>query len=306
MNYLFKRIGSAMVVIVLASIIVFLIIHLIPGDPAEIIAGPGVPQDEVEKIRVSMGLDKPLVLQYLNWIKNISRGEFGKSLITGDPILELTLTRFYNTFQLAAWGILFAVVCGIPLGIIAAVKHNTLADVIVMIIAIIGISMPIFWIGLLLVLLLAVNMQILPATGNDTYLHLILPSITIGLNSMAIIARMTRSSMLEVLKQDYIITAEAKGLRGTIIVFKHALKNSMIPIITTIGIQFGYLLGGAVLTETVFVYPGIGSLLVESIKRRDYPIVQVCILLISIIFVVVNLFVDFTYFFFNPKLRNDS
>lgn len=305
MEYLLKRIGLAIIVIFFTSIVVFMIIHFIPGDPADVLAGPGVPQEQVEKIRISMGLDKPLATQYFNWTTQILKGDFGKSFITGDEILPMTLVRFKNTFILAVLGITFAVLVGIPLGVIAAVKHNTFADIISMVVAIVGISMPIFWVGLILVLIFSVNMKLLPVTGNGTIWHLILPSITLGLNSMAVIVRMTRSSMLEVLQQDYITTAEAKGLKQITVIFVHALKNAMIPIITTIGIQFGYLLGGAVLTETVFVYPGIGSYLVESIKRRDYPIVQACIMLMSIIFIGVNLIVDLTYYYFNPKLKGN-
>lgn len=305
MEYLLKRIGLAIIVIFFTSIIVFMIIHFIPGDPADVLAGPGVPQEQVEKVRISMGLDKPLVTQYFSWITKILHGDFGNSFITGDEVLSMALERFKNTAMLAVLGISFAVLIGIPLGVIAAVKHNTYADIISMVIAIIGISMPIFWVGLILVLVFSVNLKLLPVTGNDTMWHLILPSITLGLNSMAVIVRMTRSSMLEVLQQDYITTAEAKGLKQMNIIIVHALKNAMIPIITTIGIQFGYLLGGAVLTETVFVYPGIGSYLVESIKRRDYPIVQACIMLMSVIFILVNLIVDLTYYYFNPKLKSN-
>lgn len=303
MKYLLKRILSIIPVLFITSVIVFLIIHLIPGDPAEIVAGPGVPRDEVENIRRLMGLDKPLITQYSDWLFRALTGDFGVSLTSRDPIFPLVMTRFGNTLILSLLGISFAVVIGIPLGILAAVKQNSLIDIAVMIISIIGISMPIFWLGLILVKFFSIEWRLLPATGSGGLLNLVLPSVTVGLNSLAIIARMTRASMLEVLRQDYITTAEAKGLGEMTIIFRHALKNALIPIVTTIGIQFGYLMGGAVLTETVFVYPGLGRLLVDSIRRMDYPVVQACILLIATMFILVNLLVDLLYVYLNPKIK---
>ncbi|MHC1759476.1 MAG: ABC transporter permease [Negativicutes bacterium] len=303
MKYLLKRILSIIPVLFITSVIVFLIIHLIPGDPAEIVAGPGVPRDEVENIRRLMGLDKPLITQYFDWLFRALTGDFGISLTSRDPIFPLVMTRFGNTLILSLLGISFAVVIGIPLGILSAVKQNSLIDIAVMIISIIGISMPIFWLGLILVKFFSIEWRLLPATGSGGLLNLVLPSVTVGLNSLAIIARMTRASMLEVLRQDYITTAEAKGLGEMTIIFRHALKNALIPIVTTIGIQFGYLMGGAVLTETVFVYPGLGRLLVDSIRRMDYPVVQACILLIATMFILVNLLVDLLYVYLNPKIK---
>ena len=213
------------------------------------------------------------------------------------------MTRFGNTMVLSLLGIAFAVVIGIPMGILSAVKQNSLIDIAVMILSIIGISMPIFWLGLILVKYFSIEWHLLPATGSGGLLNLVLPSVTVGLNSLAIIARMTRASMLEVLRQDYITTAESKGLDEMTIIFRHALRNALIPIVTTIGIQFGYLMGGAVLTETVFVYPGLGRLLVDSIRRMDYPVVQASILLIATMFILVNLLVDLLYAYLNPKIK---
>ncbi len=303
MRYLLKRILSIIPVLFITSVIVFLIIHLIPGDPAEIVAGPGVPQEEVENIRRLMGLDKPLITQYFDWLFRALTGDFGISLTSPDPIFPLVMTRFGNTLILSLLGISFAVVIGIPMGVLSAVKQNSVIDIAVMIISIIGISMPIFWLGLILVKFFSIEWRLLPATGSGGLLNLVLPSVTVGLNSLAIIARMTRASMLEVLRQDYITTAEAKGLNEMTIIFRHALKNSLIPIVTTIGIQFGYLMGGAVLTETVFVYPGLGRLLVDSIRRMDYPVVQACILLIATMFILVTLLVDLLYAYLNPKIK---
>jgi len=306
MKYFLKRILSIIPVLIITSIIVFLIIHIIPGDPAEVIAGPGVPQNEVENIRHLMGLDKPLATQYFDWISKVVRGDFGVSMASKDPISPLVFSRFKNTLILSLLGICFAVVVGIPLGIISAIKQNSIIDIIVMLFSIMGISVPIFWLGLILVIFFSIQLGIFPATGSGGLRHLVLPAITIGLNSLAIIARMTRASMLEVLKQDYIVTAESKGLSDMTIIFKHALKNALIPIVTTIGIQFGYLMGGAVLTETVFVYPGLGRLLVDSIRRRDYYVVQACIMLIAVMFVLVNMIVDILYAYLNPKIKYED
>ncbi len=306
MNYIIKRLFSIIPVLLLASIVVFLIIHVIPGDPAELIAGPGVPDSEIQIIREEMGLDKSLPQQYIIWLYNIVQGDFGQSLVYGGPIRPLVIERFINTFNLTLAGILFAMLIGIPLGIAAAIKQNTVIDVFVMGLSIIGISMPIFWSGLLLILFFSVNLALFPATGIGGFSHIVLPAITIGSNSMAIIARMTRSSMLEVLKQDYVLAAEARGIPYIVIILKHAFKNALIPIITIIAIQFGYLLGGAVVTETVFVYPGLGRLLVDAIARRDYPVVQACILLIAVLFILINIIVDIIYTYIDPKIRYDS
>ncbi|MDD4088061.1 MAG: ABC transporter permease [Tissierellia bacterium] len=305
MIYIGKKLVSLIIVLFFASIVCFLIIHFIPGDPAEAMAGPGVSKEDVEMLRVSMGLDKPLIEQYTTWIGNIIlHGDFGKSLTSKEPVADLMGERFVNTLILAACGIFLAIIIGIPLGIISAIKQNSVIDLITMGFSILGVSMPIFWVSLILILVFSVNLKLLPATGSGTILHLILPSIAIGLNSMAVIARMTRSSILEVLRQDYIRTADAKGMSYRTVIIKHALRNAMIPIITTIGIQFGYLLGGAVLTETVFVYPGIGRLLVNSINRRDYTTVQGCMLVITGLFVILNTVIDLLYHFLDPRIKN--
>jgi peptide/nickel transport system permease protein len=305
MKYIGKKLISLIIVLFFASIVCFLIIHFIPGDPAEVMAGPGVSQKDVEVLRVRMGLDKPLIEQYTTWIGNIILyGDFGDSLTSNESVAELMGERFVNTLILALCGIFLAIIIGIPLGIISAIKQNSVIDIVTMGFSILGVSMPIFWVSLILILFFSVNLKLLPATGSGTILHLILPSIAIGLNSMAVIARMTRSSMLEVLRQDYIRTADAKGMSYRIVIIKHALKNAMIPIVTTIGIQFGYLLGGAVLTETVFVYPGIGRLLVNSINRRDYTTIQGCMFVITGLFVILNTVIDLLYHFFDPRIKN--
>jgi len=308
MKYFFQRLLTIIPVLFLASVIIFLVIHFIPGDPAELLAGPGVPQSEIENIRRVMNLDKPLVTQYFMWLTNIFQGDFGSSYVSGEPVLPLVLSRFGNTFKLALLGIGFAVLVGIPFGVMAAVKQNSFFDLFVMGLSIVGISIPLFWLGLLLIMFFSVELGLLPVSfaGTVTWKHMILPTITLGANSLAVIARMTRSSMLEVLRQDYIRTAESKGLPPFKIIIKHALKNALIPVITTIGMQFGYLLGGAVLTETVFAYPGLGRLLIDSIKRYDYLIVQACMLLITGMFILINLLVDLAYSLLDPRIRYDK
>lgn len=306
MKYILKRFLAALLVIFLSSVIVFAIIHLIPGDAAQVYAGAGANEEQVENVRREMGLDKPLVIQYLDWAGGILRGDFGNSLSTRQPILPVIMEKFQNTFVLSALGITFAVVFGLTLGIISALKHNTLIDLLSMLIAIVGISMPIFWVGMLLVVFFSVQHGWFPATFDEnTWLSYVLPTITIGLNSMAIITRMTRSSVLEVLNEDYMVTAVAKGLKYRTVILVHALKNALIPIVTTVGMQFGYLMGGAVLTETVFVYPGLGRYLVDSLLKRDYPAIQASILLLAIVFIVVNFIVDSLYYRLDPKMRDE-
>lgn len=301
--WVIKRLFFLVSALILTSVVIFLMIHWIPGDPAEILAGPGASLTDIEKIRDDFGLNKSLMMQYATWFNKAIHGDFGISFASREPIAPLLIKRFINTFKLSLFGIIFAIMIGIPLGIISAMKQNSLIDVFTMGISVLGISIPIFWLGLILIIIFSVNLGLLPASGSGSFKHLILPGIAIGLNSLALISRMTRSSMLEVIRQDYIRTAEAKGLPSHIIVLKHALKNAMIPIITTIGIQFGYLLGGAVLTENVFVYPGIGRLLIDSISRRDYPVVQACILLIALLFIVINFAVDILYSYLDPRIK---
>lgn len=303
-NHIIRKIISLVLTLLIASVAVFLIIHIIPGDPATMLSGPGASQSDIDAMTVRMGLDQPLWKQYGKWISNIVlRGDLGDSLYTNEAVSKLISKSLGNTLLLSFCGIAFAIVLGIPFGIISALKQNSIIDVAIIGISIVGVSMPIFWLALLLIMQFSLNIPIFPATGVGTWKHLVLPSISIGLNSLAVIARMTRSSMLEVLKEDYIRTAEAKGLSDSKIVFRHALKNAMIPIITTIAIQFGYLLGGAVLTETVFVYPGLGRLLINSINRRDYTTIQGCMLVITAMFILMNMLVDLIYPLIDPRIK---
>lgn len=284
------------------SIISFSIMHLIPGDPARIIAGEGATKEDVEAIRDKYGLNKPLVEQYFRFMKGIVTNDL-RSIKTERPILKEISPRFLNTVQLAMVSILISSMIGISLGIVSAVRRNTWVDSFAMFFSLIGVSMPIFWLGILLIIIFAVTLGWLPSGGKGGIEHIILPAITLGLATSAIIARMTRASMLEILNQDYVRTAKAFGLSKRKIVYKYVLRNALIPIITVIGLQFGYLLGGAVLTESVFGWPGLGRYVVDSIFNRDYIAVQVGIMVIAISFVLVNLCVDILYALVDPRLR---
>lgn len=289
-------------VIIGVSIISFSIMHLIPGDPARIIAGEGATKEDIDAIRNKYGLDKPLIEQYFRFMRGILTNDL-RSIKTERPILKEISPRFLNTIQLALVSIIISSMIGISLGIVSAVKRNTWVDSFAMFFSLIGVSMPIFWLGILLIIIFAVTLGWLPSGGKGGIQHIILPAITLGLATSAIIARMTRASMLEVLNQDYVRTAKAFGLSKRKVVYKYVLRNALIPIVTVIGLQFGYLLGGAVLTESVFGWPGLGRYVVDSIFNRDYIAVQVGIMVIAMSFVLVNLFVDILYALVDPRLR---
>jgi ABC-type dipeptide/oligopeptide/nickel transport system permease component len=304
-QYVVKRLLSAVPVLIGISLIVFLLLRALPGDPAQVIAGEMATQEAVESIRSQLGLDRPLHIQYGIFISNLVRLELGKSARTGEPVISEIWSRLPNTILLAVVSTVIACLLGIPAGIISAVKRYTLSDYVVMVLALFGISMPVFWLGLMLIIIFSVALRLLPAGGIGTVYHLILPSFTLASFSTAFIARMTRSSMMEVMGQEYITTARSKGLLERVVVIKHALRNAFIPIITVIGLQFGSLLGGAVLTETVFAWPGIGRLIVDSILARDYPVVQGVVLVFSLLYILVNLIVDVLYAYIDPRIHYD-
>lgn len=266
-------------------------------------AGPHATKDQVEQIRAQLGLNKHPVTQYFIFIKNLFRGDLGTSTRTGLPVMREIMARLPNTLLLALTSIMIATVFGVLTGIIAGVKQNSKFDYLSMLVALFGLSMPVFWLGLMLMLLFSIKLGWFPAVGADSFKHLILPAITLGANSTAIIARMTRSSMLEVIRLDYIRTARAKGLTEKLVISRHALKNALIPVVTVIGLQTGTLLGGAVLTEIVFAWPGIGRLMVEAILSRDYPVVQGVVLVVATMFIFVNLIVDILYSYLDPRIR---
>lgn len=302
-QYIIRRLLIMLPVILGISLIIFTIVRVIPGDPAYILAGPHATKEQMDQIRAQLGLDKHPVTQYFIFLKNLFQGDLGTSTRTGLPVIKEIMTRFPNTLLLALASILLATVFGVTIGIIAGVKQNSKFDYLSMLVALLGLSMPVFWLGLMLMLLFSIKLGWFPAVGADSFKHLVLPAITLGANSTAIIARMTRSSMLEVIRLDYIRTARAKGLAEKLVISRHALKNALIPVVTVIGLQTGTLLGGAVLTEIVFAWPGIGRLLVEAILSRDYPVVQGVVLLVAVVFIFVNLIVDIIYSYLDPRIR---
>jgi peptide/nickel transport system permease protein len=285
------------------SFIVFTIMYFTPGDPAKILLGERAPAAEVAALRTQMGLDDPFLVQFFNFIKNAVQGDFGRSLVTKRPVAEELFARFPATIQLAGSAVLIAVAIGIPVGIISAIKQYSFFDGATMTLALVGVSMPNFWQGLMMILLFSVYLRWLPSSGYGTFSHLIMPAATLGTSSAALITRMTRSSMLEVVRQDYIRTARAKGLDEKVVINKHALKNALIPVVTVIGLQFGYLLGGAVLTETVFSWPGVGRMMVDAIRQKDFPVVQAGVLMLALAFSLVNLFVDILYAYIDPRIK---
>jgi ABC-type dipeptide/oligopeptide/nickel transport system permease component len=302
-RYVLRRLLMLIPVLFGVSLVSFSLLHLVPGDPAEVLGGPEATKADIEGIRREHGLHRPLPIQYLHFAANAVRGDFGISIQSRHPVRDLLLQRLGFTLQLSLASILVASAVGLVAGIVSATRPYSLFDTVSMLGAFFGISMPIFWLGLLLILVFAVQLHWLPSGGTGTPLHLILPAVARGSASSAVIARMTRASLLEVVRQDYIRTARATGHREAVVIFRHALKNAMIPVLTVFGLEFGYMLGGAVLTETVFSLPGIGRLLVEGIFARDYPVVQGAMMLVATTFVLVNLLTDVAYAFFDPRIR---
>ncbi|ART75509.1 peptide ABC transporter permease [Sutcliffiella horikoshii] len=302
-SFLIKRLVQMIPVLIGVTLVVFLIMQMVPGDPAVLLAGEGASKETIEEIRTQLGLNQPLYIQYFDYLTNIFKGDLGVSIKNNKPVLDEILVRLPITMELALFSILITIVLGMAAGIISAIRPYSVSDLSVMLIALIGISIPSFWFGLMLMYIFSVKLQILPVAGWDSWQHIILPAITLGAGGAAIVARMTRSSMLEVIRQDYIRTARAKGLREQIIISKHALRNALIPVITVVGLQFGALLGGTVLTESIFAINGLGRLIVESIRMRDLPMVQGGVLVASIIFVLVNLLVDLLYRIFNKRIE---
>lgn len=287
------------------AFIVFLLLYITPGDPARIILGDQAPEETVLQLREEMGLNDPFLVQFGRYVFNlVVNQDIGKSYVTKQPVIDEILAVFPATLRLAASAVLLALVIGIPFGIISAIKQYSIFDSVTMVFALIGISMPVFWLGLLLILLFSVKLSWLPSSGYDSISQMILPAVALGAQSVAIITRMTRSSMLEVIRMDYVRTARSKGQSENKVILKHALGNALIPIITITGLQFGRLLGGAVLTESIFSIPGIGRLMVESIKMRDFPVVQGGVLLVAVSFSLVNLLVDLLYAYVDPRIKS--
>ncbi|MBG9943744.1 nickel ABC transporter permease [Brevibacillus formosus] len=305
-RYIVKRLIEIIPIIFVVSLLIFFFIHLVPGDPVRLAAGKEATLEEIERVRQELGLDKPLLTQYINYMQNLLTGNLGHSLKTGLPISDMFENRFSVTMTLTFMSLGWALVLGLLIGTISAVFRNKWPDYVGMLTAISGISLPGFWLGLILIQVFSVTLGWFPTGGVESWKSYVLPSLTLGAGIMSMLARFTRSSLLETLKEDFIRTGRAKGLKESVVVRKHALKNSMIPVVTIAGLQFGFLLGGSVVVETVFSIPGMGRLLIDSIAFRDYPVVQAVILLFSLEFILVNLLVDILYKALNPKIRYES
>lgn len=306
-TYIRGRLLRAIPVVLGVSTLVFFMIHLLPGDPAEEIASrsPGMTQETVRKIRVQLGLDQPLATQYVQFLGRILHGNLGRSIFTNQSVAQMIRDQVGSTMQLTFAGIFIAILIGVTLGILAAVRHNTWLDTASMSVALLGVSMPSFWLGLLLILLFSVRLHWVPVVGGTGLKGLILPALTLGFGASAIIARLVRSSMLEVLRQEYIMLAKAKGLTTTVVILRHGLKNALIPVVTIIGLQFGTLLGGAVVIETVFARRGIGRMAIDAVLSKDFPVIQGTVLFAALVYVTVNLAVDIIYSAIDPRIRYD-
>jgi len=304
-HFLLRRLLLTIPVLLGVATLVFSLIHLVPGDPVQAMLGESASPQEVAEVSHRLGLDRPLYVQYWAFLKGATRGDLGVSLRTSEPVAQAIADRMPATFQLAIAAMVLAVVIAIPLGIIAAVGAGTGVDYAATTLALLGISMPNFWIGPLLAILFSVTLGWLPVSGSGTAAHLVLPAITLGAPLAAVLARMTRASVIEELRELYVLAARARGVSRTRAVLRHAFRNSLIPIVTVLGLQMGAVLTGAVTTETIFAWPGVGRLLIQSINFRDYPLVQGCILLIAVTYVTMNLLTDLTYGFLDPRIRFD-
>jgi peptide/nickel transport system permease protein len=304
-RYIVQRLVASGLTLLGVSCIIFLMVRLLPGDPARVIAGLLASEEDVVMIRRQLGLDQPLHVQYGRFLVHAVRGDLGLSARTSEPVMREITSRLPATLQLALISTLLATGGGVLAGVVAATRRYSGLDYLVSLATLLGVSMPVYWLGLLLIIVFAVQLNWLPAAGAEEPGSAILPSLTLASFSIALVARMTRSTMLEVLGQDFVRTARAKGLREYAVVYRHALRNALIPIITAVGLQFGALLGGAVLTETVFGWPGMGQLLVESIFARDYPMVQGIVLVFSALFILTNFLVDLSYVLIDPRIHYD-
>jgi peptide/nickel transport system permease protein len=303
LTFLFHRLLGALVVILGVATLVFLLIHLVPGDPVEVMLGESASVADRDALRTALGLDRPLATQYLNYLQGLLQLDLGNSLHFRRPVAELLLERLPATLLLAAVTLVFTLGISIPLGILAAVRKDTAVDTGAMTFSLLGVSVPNFWLGPLLILVFSLWLGWFPVSGRDGFSSVILPALTLATGLAAILSRMVRSSMLEVLGEDYMRTARAKGLPQSAILLHHGLRNALLPVITLLGLQLGALLAGAVITETVFSWPGIGLLTIEAIQTRDYPVVQACVLLISVGYVFINLLTDITYAGIDPRIR---
>lgn len=302
-TYILRRLVAAIPTLLGISLVVFLLVRLLPGDPARTIAGVLASAEDVERIRLQLGLDQPLPVQYAVFLGNLVQLDLGTSARTSQPVIVEVMTRLPSTVQLAVSSIAVATVLGVVGGVLAATNHNKTLDHVISTIVLIGVSMPVYWLALMLIVVFAINLQWLPAAGSQEPGAWVLPTLALAAVSVGLFARMTRSAMLEILRTDFVRTARAKGLADAVVVYQHALRNALLPVVTVVGLQFGSLLGGAVLTETVFGWPGLGQLLVESIFSRDYALVQGIVLTLATMFILVNLTVDILYAYIDPRIH---
>lgn len=303
LRFLGKRLLQIIPILILVSIFIFLFVHMIPGDPARLVAGEDATIEDVELVRKELGLDKPITEQYITYMKNLFQGDFGRSLKTNREVSYEIGERFMPTFWLTVWSMSWAVVAGLIIGVVSATKRNKWQDYLGMFGAVSGLSLPSFWLGLMLIQLFAVTLGWLPSGGMESWKSYILPAFTLGTGVAAVVARFTRSSLMDVLKEDYIRTGRSKGLNERRITWGHGLRNAMIPVVTMTGLQFGFLLGGSVVIESVFSWPGLGKLLIDSVAYRDYPVIQAEMLIFALEFILINLVVDLLYGILNPQIR---
>ena len=303
-RFLFTKFLLAFFTVFVTTVLVTLLIHIVPGDPVQIMfaQSQGSTPEQIEQVRVNLGLDQPIYIQYLNYLDRLSKGDLGKTIRGGQPVLEVIFQRLPNTILLATSAMMIAILLGVPLGFLAAYHKGTISDTFIMILAISGISMPHFWLGLILLFIFAVDLGWLPVSGSGL-LNLVLPALTLGISNAAIFARLTRTSMIEILQQDFVITALAKGLPKKYVLRKHVLRAGLIPLVTMMGMQFAFMMGGAIVVENIFSWNGVGRMAVEAIFQRDYPIIQGFILTFSVIVVFVTISLDVIYAFIDPRIR---
>ena len=304
--YIGRRLASMIPILLVVAIVIFSFLHMIPGDPAQVVAGPEASAQDIVQTRIMLGLDRPLHEQFWRFLSGIAQGDLGNSYRTNMPVLEMIGDRIGPTIELSFVSMVWASIAGVFAGVVAATNRGKWQDQLTMFSAVTGISMPSFWLGLMLIELFAVQLGWLPSGGNTTYEHYILPSITLGSGVAAVIARFTRASLLETLGEDYVRTARAKGAQELRVVWLHALRNALLPVVTMTGLQFGFLLGGSVVVEAVFSWPGMGSMLVDAVNMRDYPVIQAEMLLFAIQFMLINLLVDVLYAVINPQIRLEN
>ncbi len=303
LRYIARRFVISIPTLLGVSLVVFMMVRLLPGDPARVIAGLLASEADVERIRHNLGLDQPGPVQYFVFLSRLVHLDLGTSARTSQPVLDEVMARLPSTIELAVSSIVLATAVGIAAGVLAATNHNRRFDYVISAFMLFGVSMPVYWLGLMLIMVFAINLRLLPAAGSSEPFAWVMPTLTLAAFSVALIARMTRSTMLDVLHADFVRTARSKGLAEAVVLYRHALRNALLPVVTVVGLQFGTLLGGAVLTETVFGWPGMGQLLVDALFARDYPVVQGIVLTFSTLFILVNLAVDVLYAYLDPRIR---